>query len=192
MVEPEPEWCCNVMVKAPNPLGVLQLPNQNMQPFLSQHEKWFPTGKPSLLWDGHNQNLLCQNDGYALLVASMPRIPRPVSILLGCWIQKLGRLPHQTSPRHLPWSRQTHSCWHLGTGWHLSQPPSLPNHWPTGFPLQVFPFYFYFYQSTEHYFPTLWMLPQGCVDLLIPGYGQTIPRSVSNTRQHHLNVAQEP
>jgi len=24
-----------------------------------------------------------------------------------------------------------------------------------GFPLQVFPFYFYFFQSTEHYFPTL-------------------------------------
>jgi len=27
------------------------------------------------------------------------------------------------------------------------------------------------------------------VDPLIPGYGQTIPRSVSRTRQHHLNVA---
>jgi hypothetical protein len=26
-----------------------------------------------------------------------------------------------------------------------------------------------------------------CVDPLIPGYGQTIPRSVSRTRQHHLN-----
>ena len=43
-----------------------------------------------------------QDDGYALLVALMPCISRPVSILLGCWIQKLGRLPHQTSPRHLP------------------------------------------------------------------------------------------
>jgi hypothetical protein len=31
-----------------------------------------------------------QNDGYAFLVASMPRIPRPISILLGCWIKKLG------------------------------------------------------------------------------------------------------
>ena len=30
------------------------------------------------------------------------------------------------------------------------------------------------------------------VDPLIPGYGQTIPRSASRTRQHHLNVAQEP
>ena len=38
--------------------------------------------------------------------------------------------------------------------------------------------------------------PVGCVanmapvvDPLIPGHGQTIPRSVSFTRQHHLNVA---
>jgi hypothetical protein len=30
------------------------------------------------------------------------------------------------------------------------------------------------------------------VDPLIPGHGQTIPRSVSFTRQHHLNVAREP
>jgi len=30
------------------------------------------------------------------------------------------------------------------------------------------------------------------VDPLIPGYGQTIPRSASRTRQHHLNVAREP
>jgi hypothetical protein len=32
---------------------------------------------------------------------------------------------------------------------------TLPNHWPTGFPLQVFPFSFYlsFFQSTENYFP---------------------------------------
>jgi hypothetical protein len=30
------------------------------------------------------------------------------------------------------------------------------------------------------------------VDPLIPGHGQTIPRSVSRTCQHHLNVAREP
>jgi hypothetical protein len=30
------------------------------------------------------------------------------------------------------------------------------------------------------------------VDPLTPGHGQTIPRSVSFTRQHHLNVAREP
>jgi hypothetical protein len=30
------------------------------------------------------------------------------------------------------------------------------------------------------------------VDPLIPGHGQTMPRSVSFTRQHHLNVAREP
>jgi hypothetical protein len=30
------------------------------------------------------------------------------------------------------------------------------------------------------------------VDPLIPGRGQTIPRSVSRTHQHHLNVAREP
>ena len=30
------------------------------------------------------------------------------------------------------------------------------------------------------------------VDPLIPGHGQTIPRSVSRTRQHHLHVAREP
>ena len=29
------------------------------------------------------------------------------------------------------------------------------------------------------------------VDPLIPGHGQTMPRSVSFTRQHHLNVARE-
>ncbi len=57
------------------------------------------------------------------MVASMPRIPRPVLKLLGCWIQKLGRLPHQTSPRHLPWNPQDNSCWYLGTGWHLSHQP---------------------------------------------------------------------
>ncbi len=32
----------------------------------------------------------------------------------------------------------------------------------------------------------------GAVDPLTPGYGQTMPRSVSRTRQHHLNVAREP
>ena len=30
------------------------------------------------------------------------------------------------------------------------------------------------------------------VDPMIPGHGQTMPRSVSFTRQHHLNVAREP
>jgi hypothetical protein len=30
------------------------------------------------------------------------------------------------------------------------------------------------------------------VDPKIPVYGQTIPRSSSHTRQHHLNVAQDP
>jgi hypothetical protein len=30
------------------------------------------------------------------------------------------------------------------------------------------------------------------VDPMIPGHGQTIPRSVSRTRQRHLNVAREP
>jgi len=34
--------------------------------------------------------------------------------------------------------------------------------------------------------------PSATVDPLIPGYGQTIPRSASRTRQHHLNVAREP
>jgi hypothetical protein len=33
--------------------------------------------------------------------------------------QKLGWLPHQTSPRHVPWNPQNHSCGHLRTGWHL-------------------------------------------------------------------------
>ena len=35
----------------------------------------------------------------------------------------MGRLPHQTSPRHLPWNPQDNSCWYLGTGWHLNQQP---------------------------------------------------------------------
>jgi len=34
--------------------------------------------------------------------------------------------------------------------------------------------------------------PSKAVDPLTPGYGQTIPRSVTRTRQHHLNVAGEP
>ena len=37
----------------------------------------------------------------------------------------------------------------------------------------------------------MWV-PGKCVDPLIPGHGQTKPRSVSVTRQHHLNVAREP
>ena len=41
-----------------------------------------------------------------------------------------------------------------------------------------------------------WGLPLGLVafvvvDPLIPGHAQTMPRSVSFTRQHHLNVARE-
>ncbi len=41
-------------------------------------------------------------------------------------------------------------------------------------------------------FPTLGMLPQGCVDPQIPEYGQTNPKSTSScTCQHHLNVGQE-
>jgi hypothetical protein len=46
------------------------------------------------------------------------------------------------------------------------------------------------------------MLPQGCVDPLIPGVGQAEtdschhpmdhPNQSTRTRQHHLNVAQEP
>jgi len=41
----------------------------------------------------------------------------------------------------------------------------------------------------------VWLLPlgsPGVVDPLIPGHVQTMPRSVSFTRQHHLNVAREP
>ena len=34
--------------------------------------------------------------------------------------------------------------------------------------------------------------PPPTVDPLIPGHGQTMPKSVSFTRQHHLNVAREP
>ncbi len=42
-----------------------------------------------------------------------------------------------------------------------------------------------------------WGLPLGLVafvvvDPLIPSHAQTMPRSVSFTRQHHLNVAREP
>ena len=144
----------------------LQLPNQNLQPCSSQHVKWFPTGKPSLPCDGHNQKLLSKLTTPplpVLLTTNKTIVPhrakmmecvyggfvaadlRTVSILLGCWIQTLGQLPHQTSPRHLPWSPQDNSCWYLGTAWHLRPKSSapLPNHWPTGFPLQVFPFSFY-------------------------------------------------
>jgi hypothetical protein len=33
----------------------------------------------------------------------LPWIPRPILLLLlGCWVQKLGQLPHQTPPGHLP------------------------------------------------------------------------------------------
>ena len=43
-------------------------PNQNLQPFLSQQGKCFPTGKPSLPWVGHSQNLLSK------LTTQMPQV----------------------------------------------------------------------------------------------------------------------
>jgi hypothetical protein len=50
--------------------------------------------------------------------------------------------------------------------------------------------------ATTSNFPLLEFPPNipgvEAVDPLIPGHGQTIPRSVSCTCQHHLNVAREP
>ena len=54
----------------------------------------------------------------------------------------------------------------------------------SGFPLFIFTFSILLSIISPHY--------ECCrkgIDPLIPGYGQTIPRSVSRTRQHHLNVA---
>ena len=40
--------------------------------------------------------------------------------------------------------------------------------------------------------PTAAMAGAGNVDPLIPDHGRTMPRSISFTRQHHINVAREP
>ncbi len=191
----------------------LQLPNQNLQPFLSQHETWFPTGKPSSLWDGHNQNLLSKlitpPPSVLLTKRFCPARPRWWICVYGgldavdlkTSFDTTGMLDPKTGSITTPNIIQTPNMKPTGqlmlvSGNRLApkSTANLPNHWPTGFPLQVIPFSFHFsfFKTIEHYFPTLWMLPQGCVDPLIPGHGQTIPRSVSRPCQHHLNVAREP
>ena len=43
-----------------------------------------------------------QFHGHAPMVSAMPRVPGSIQILLGVRVQQQSRLPHQTSPRHLP------------------------------------------------------------------------------------------
>ena len=64
--------------------------------------------------------------------------------------KNLGWLPHQTPTGYLPWSPPKYSCRHLGPGRHITLLPILPNYWLAGFPLQVFPFYFF---SSTNYYP---------------------------------------
>ncbi len=67
-------------------------------------------------------------------------LSKPIPLLLGCRIQKLGRLPYQAPPGHLPRSAPNHACWNLGTTRPIVLVLLLPNRQPTGFPLQVFLF----------------------------------------------------
>jgi hypothetical protein len=60
-----------------------------------------------------------------------------------------------------------------------------------GFPSSGFPFLFYFFNLLT-IIPHIMNVATRVCRSLIPGPGQTIPRSVSRTCQHHLNVAQEP
>ena len=83
-----------------------------------------------------------QDDGYAPMVAPMPRLTKPTPLLLGQRIQELGQLPYQAPPGHLPRSAPNHTyrCRGLGTTRSIVLVLLLPNRRP----LQVFPFYFTF------------------------------------------------
>ncbi len=151
-------------------------------------------------------------------MAPLQCIPRSISILLGCRRQELGQLTHQTPPWHLPRSPLKLACRLLVLSGYLSPSCACSYPWATGFSLASFPFFktkisiLLLQFGTKHcerwkisfhlhhmyicklniIFSTLWMLPQGCVDPQIPGYGQTNPKSSSCTCQHHLNVEREP
>jgi hypothetical protein len=63
-----------------------------------------------------------------------------------------------------------------------------------GFPPQeVFPFYFLLFPTflLNIIFPTFAMLPQGCVEPLFPGDGQTTPKQ-AHALANTTKVAQEP
>ncbi len=65
--------------KSPSSLWC-QLPNLNLQPFLSWQEKWFPTGKPSSLCGGPNQKALSKQITQLLQVLPVkqlfPAVPK--------------------------------------------------------------------------------------------------------------------
>ena len=107
-----------------------------------------------------------QDDGYAPLVATMPWISRTMLLLLGCWIQEMGRLPHKTPPRHLQRISSDHSCRYIGLGQHMS-PIHPQTMGPRVASLKAFPFFIFNFLHLS-YFTTSWMLPQGCEDPLIP------------------------
>ena len=110
--------------------------------------------------------LMGQDDGYAPLVATMPWISRTMLLLLGCWIQEMGRLPHKTPPRHLQRISSDHSCRYIGLGQHMS-PIHPQTMGPRVASLKAFPFFISNFLHLS-YFTTSWMLPQGCEDPLIP------------------------
>jgi hypothetical protein len=131
-----------------------------------------------------------------ILVASMPRISRPVSLLLGCWLQKpktgLITTPNITQTRTMKPTEPLMWASKNRLAPTLSHPLFLPTTGPRVSLFRFSLFIFPFSNLLSIIFPTLRMLLQGCVDPLVPGHGQTIPRSVARTHQHHLNVAREP
>ncbi len=153
-----------------------QPPNLNLQPILSRQERWFPTGKPSSLLGVPNQKALSKQITQPLQVLPIKQLfpagPKwwicafwwvcchaSQDQFRYCWDAGSKNwadyIPHQTPPGHLPWSPPKYSCRHLEPSRHMTLPPILPSHWPTGFPLQVFPFHFSFLLII---IPTLWML----------------------------------
>jgi hypothetical protein len=77
-------------------LAALFIAAREMRHGLAPTEKPYPNGQLNSCWGDqqHNFSPPEQNDGYADLVAPVPRFPRPVLLLLGLWSKELGRLAH--------------------------------------------------------------------------------------------------
>ncbi len=85
-----------------------------------------------------------------------------------------------------------YTCWHLGLDWHMTSTfrQTIGSRvFPQGF--SHFYFFANFLLFHLSFFPTSWMLPQGCEELLILTmdrsyiYSQELSESGAANRQHH-------
>ena len=111
----------------------------------------------------------------------MPCISGSVLLLLGCWLQKLGWLPHQTPPGYLPWIPPDYTCRHLGLDWHMKVtfrqtigPPVFPQGFSHFYFCQLFTFSSNLFSHILDVAARVWRTPDS-------HYGQTLVSQVLQT-----------